>query len=435
MLKQYERIQLTLAKNQDSLRPLEKQALKLASKDTRGQGVICVYSHKPQIFMTSRFRDPAYPYSNVSRSFHSCPLTLALHLLSLDNLDIMSDVPQTRSKRSLSPSATSGSSSAWTPTTTARKTSRPNHHVSSTVRAAIPNLDSQQLREIVQRLVDFHPSARETVADLLPSIKPRQGHAAVKSTESIYFKNQVDWCELFLADKSWARHPSLSPREICDTVRKVLEYETGRIDTAVEEFDLKKVSCTESQLFVDAAVAILDIGLLIFKRQERLAKAGLRREAWSCKCCPDEDCSDNFRECPVLAHLSLLFHVFEGLRPYVFDIEQDGDGGESDDHVEYRDDLRITSPESNYESLVREWITAVGYATFDGSPHAIRSVILKYNVKLPPMLPYLGPNAEPIDTKAPWLFDALRSVDKILTFHRLPEFKPEVVPDLGVMSI
>jgi hypothetical protein len=112
----------------------------------------------------------------------------------------MSDLPQTRSKRSLSPSAPS---SGWNATTsTVRKTSRHNHNISSTVRDAIPELDAQQLRDVIQQLVNFHPSSREKIADILPTIKPSQSPVVVKSTESKYFKRQVDWCRYFLSDQS-----------------------------------------------------------------------------------------------------------------------------------------------------------------------------------------------------------------------------------------
>lgn len=97
--------------------------------------------------------------------------------------------------------------------------------------------------------------------------------------------------------------------------------------------------------------------------------------------------------------------------------------------------IRNKRPEGNSkESLIREWVVAVGYATLDGSPHALRLAMLKY-VKLPPMLPHLGPNDEPDDLKPRWLFDAARSVDQILRYKRMPETEIEEVPDVAGMSM
>jgi len=142
----------------------------------------------------------------------------------------MSDHPQTRSKRPLSPSAPS---SAWnTATPTARKTSRPNHNISSTVRDDIADLDEQGLRNLVQQLVNFHPASREKIAELLPTIK-RASSATVKSTESKYFEKQVDSCRYFLSDQEWTRHPTVLKSTSCEIVARVVVHAFVIIMTSV----------------------------------------------------------------------------------------------------------------------------------------------------------------------------------------------------------
>jgi len=51
------------------------------------------------------------------------------------------------------------------------------------------------------------------------------------------------------------------------------------------------------------------------------------------------------------------------------------------------------------------------------------------------MLPYHGPNDQPINIRDPWLYDALMSVDQIIRDKRMPEVKHDSVPEIGGISI
>ena len=120
-------------------------------------------------------------------------------------------------------------------------------------------------------------------------------------------------------------------------------------------------------------------------------------------------------------------------------MDSDSGGNEREDgHVtQYWKDWKYweeASEKEGIEEAIRDWVIAVGYATPDGSPHAIRSIILSY-VDLPSMLPHLGPNDEPQDIRPQWLFDAVRAVDEILFNMRIPERKMDAVPDVAGMSI
>jgi len=349
--------------------------------------------------------------------------------------------PQDRApskKRPLSPSTTPGPSSAWPTSTTSRKTSRPNHEVSSAARETIPNLDSQQLRDVINQLVNFHPSARETIRNILPTLKPSQPAVVQKNKESIHFKRQVDRCAWFLSDNNWVRHPATTRADACDSVSRVVGYELLSIQDSITNCNSRRNHC-EEDYFVDAAIALLDIGLLFIKRTKRLATPSHRYVACSCvcvECSPTDDC-DNSGYCPAINNYYSLYKTLRKVRPYLGGMLRDGEGGDSDDEEEDSDDEKdnyIPRELESSEDLIRAWFKAVGYATSDGCPHFLRFVILKY-IKLPPMLPYHSPNAQPINLREPWLFDALRSVDRVLRTLKLPEAKHDIVPEINGLSI
>ena len=137
----------------------------------------------------------------------------------------------------------------------------------------------------MQQLVDFHPSARQKIADILPTIKPRQPPTVVISSRSKYFEEEVEWCRYFFSDQRFHRHSSMSGAE-CRNVRRVLECEDRHIQDMVEGFDkgTNDVACTEGEYYIDAAIAILEIGLLLIERTNRLARSKHLRVEGPCPC-------------------------------------------------------------------------------------------------------------------------------------------------------
>jgi len=249
--------------------------------------------------------------------------------------------PQDRApskKRPLSPSSTPGPSSAWpTTTTTSRKTSRPNHEISSAVRETIRNLDSQQLRDVINQLVNFHPSARETIGDILPTLKPSQTPAVFKNTESIYFKRQVNWCGYILAD-SWVRHLTMPKADACDIVSRVVRYEILSIGNSITDYDAGRNHCSEGEYFVDAAIAVLDIGFSMLKRTKRLAKPNHPLVECSCVCVdssPAYSCCASVKYCPVVMSYYLIYGTLRKVKPYLAEIQRHGEGDERDDDEDY----------------------------------------------------------------------------------------------------
>jgi len=300
----------------------------------------------------------------------------------------------------------------------------------------------------MQQLVDFHPSARKKIADILPTIKPSQPSTVVISSKSKYFEEEVEWCRYFLSDQRFHRRSSMSGA-VCTNVGRVLEDADDHIRNAVQEFDkgTNDPACTEGEYYIDAAIAILEIGLLLIERTERLAGSKHLLVEVPCPCqvamrSPALDDLSKFKTCPVRNYICYISQTFRVVSPFDdgFRWDYDSGGNDSEDdepftlYWKFWKIWKRASEKEGIEEVIRDWVIAVGYATSDGSPHAIRSVILSY-VDLPSMLPHLGPNDEPQDIRPRWLFDAIRAVDEILLNMRIPERKMEALPDVAGMSI
>ena len=293
----------------------------------------------------------------------------------------------------------------------------------------------------MQQLVDFHPSTRQKIADILPTIKPSQPSAVVTSSKSKYFEEQVEWCRYFFSS-DWKPGHTISQREPCDIVGVLLSDQSFQIRMKVVRFDSKTNNVREVEYCIDAAIAILQLGLLLLERTKRLARPNCRRVLYSCICCRTEDdeneSSCDYRDaCPVIACFRRLSMTFRLIGPITKGDPKGYKSEEDEDITKYWKDWRYwqsTPEKGGGEDLIRDWVIAVGYATPDGSPHALRSVISKY-VDLPPMRPHLGPNDEPENIKPRWLYDAVRAVEGILLNMRIPERKMEAVPDVAGMSI
>jgi len=357
------------------------------------------------------------------------PINLLSYHSTIIILDNMSNPHQTRSKRPLSPSAPS---SAWnTATSTARKTSRPNHNISSTVRDDIADLDEQGLRDLVNQLVNFHPPSREKIAELLPTIK-RASPAIVKSTESKYFQGQVDSCRYFLSDQEWTRHPTVAKLTSCAIVEKAVEHELGIIMKSVdacEPFEpVIRYNCSKGEYFVDAAIAVLDIGLLLIERHSRLAKKGHNPERWWCTCeCQvcSEVCIDDREDDDGFCNVGFCLVTFANICHVIW-------------HSQGKQLSRHQVGVEDSESVRSEWLAAICYATPDNSPHALRNALSRY-VDLPPLVTNPGPNANQTVALTQWLETQMARLLRIVVAGVeagvMPERNSHPVPDVAALSL
>ena len=251
---------------------------------------------------------------------------------------------------------------------------------------------------------------------------------------------------------------------VCTNVVRVLDLADDHIRDIFDEFDkaTNDPACSRGEYYIDAAIAILEIGLLLVERTKRLATPKVLSRAGLCPCQAPmrspalSDISRDQSTCPVRAYMWHIPRTLRLVSPFNDDFWLDSDSefnGSKDDEdysnaesneseddeetIHYWRDWGYWEDESQkgvIEEVIRVWVIAVGYATPDGSPHAIRSVILEY-VDLPTMLPHPGPNDEPEDVRPRWLCDAVRAVHEILVNMRIPERKMEAVPDFAEMSI
>jgi hypothetical protein len=361
---------------------------------------------------------PAYGtlYSPIHCLYNQSTLTIP---------DTMSDLPQTRSKRSLSPSAPS---SGWNAaTSTVRKTSRPNHNISSTVRDAIPELDARQLRDVIQQLVNFHPSSREKIADILPTIKPSQSPAVVKSTESEYFKRQVDWCQYLLSNQDWTRHPTVTTGTSCEIVAKAVEHELDIIMRKVQACkayeSAPRGKSSRDEYFVDAAIAILDIGLLLIERHNRLAKADHEmypEHACECHVCP-EDPDEDFVDGDVACQVYHCFETFSDIWKVIVGAEYGTTGS------------MVTG---GYSSVQKRMLADICYATPDGSPHPLRVALSRY-IDLPSLVPDPGPDAPNDINLSRWLHCEMRRLRFYVGGGEMPPRTciPNPIPKVAALPI
>lgn len=208
------------------------------------------------------------------------------------------------------------------------------------MRDDIADLNERGLRDLVHQLVDFHPPSRERIADILPTIKRSQPPAIVKSTESKYFEKQVDTCRYYDSSEDSTSYRIMSRHESCEIVSRATTVEIEDILFKVVYFDRvgsEEMDCSKEQHSVDAAIAILDIGLLLLERTKRLARPDHQRIACSCVCCLDEPddpgdwCCNELVSCNVTAHFMILSDIFRLVRPFMTGLEMYGEGNESED--------------------------------------------------------------------------------------------------------
>jgi len=171
---------------------------------------------------------------------------------------------------------------------------------------------------------------------------------------------------------------------------------------------------------VDAAVAMLDIALLIFKRH-RLAPKKDNELDWWCACvcqeCEGGDSEDENRNtCEVYDCVDDFARVWDVIWPLE---EQHLDG-----EVLMEDG----------DSIRKEWLAAICYATPDGSPHPLRKVLSKY-IDLPSLVPDPGPNIDHDSSLDRWLYDQMYIVRDIVTRGVMPKRTNNPVPNVAGLSI
>lgn len=176
--------------------------------------------------------------------------------------------PTTRSKRSLSPSASNDRlpSSA--------KISRSENARCDKIREKVLALDPSQKDTLLTQLLDFHPSARKAISELLPTSGQTTAEPSAKPTSrpvfirapllSKRFHATVESCQFFLWQIALFEHDDktrcLKHRYFWRAINR--EVEMIFHDTADEENDILPA--------VDAYVALMQVAVLIRDRDSCL---------------------------------------------------------------------------------------------------------------------------------------------------------------------
>lgn len=147
----------------------------------------------------------------------------------------------------------------------------------------------------------------------------------------------------------------------------------------------------ENSFFIDAAIAVMDIGLLILKRRIRLS-----RHKWSCSsatCPPTADMEETFSD------------LMNGLL-------------------------------GKWYLKGWDWLDGLFHETVDGSTHSLRLTCLKV-VNLPSMLPPVEPNAEVDESDENYLrvLNVFEAIALILKGDQLPDLTNDPIPGLGDIMI
>lgn len=326
---------------------------------------------------------------------HQLPFPFLSFFLSILRSSNMSEPPQTRSKRPRSTSEpevnpAAGSSSLVFP----RPDEEPPRVTSldpsrlcpaSCLRLdAISNLTMQQKDDLLRRMCQSDLMGA-SVSALLPSIVPTQPEL-VQNTKSVYFDNRVDWYEAMLGDRAWTRHSSTSIIDICKMIGTAVSSELDQVISLIGRSvdgspNITPAKCSMGEYYVDAAIALLDIGLLVFERQARFKKADNHPIRCACLCLPcvdcDKDTDANDKTCQVYDCFESLRLAINAVQPNMETRLGRKDGDSQDSELEMD------------ENIKEEWLNATFYAGPDGTPHDLRVAILNY-VDLPALKPFSG---------------------------------------------
>jgi len=283
------------------------------------------------------------------------------------------------------------------------------------------------LRDLVRQLVNFHPPSREKIAQLLPTIKRASlaiMPAIVKSTESKYFEKQVDSCRYFLSDQEWTRHPTVTKLRSCEIVAMAVSHEFDTILKSVQACEafkpVSRYQCSRGEFFVDAAIAVLDIGLLLFERHKKLAKQDHSLDQW-CAC----ECQTCYEGCDIFGETYCDVHGcfvdFQEIWEVIWPLPVNHLGPNQ-------------KPMEDGENVQREWLQACCYANPDGSPHLLRNVLSKY-FDLPSLVSPLCRDSSQYVILYQWLEKRMNHLGSIVESGVMPGRDSHPVPDVAALSI
>jgi hypothetical protein len=177
---------------------------------------------------------------------------------------------------------------------------------------------------------------------------------------------------------------------------------------------VSRYKCGQGEYFVDAAIAVLDIGLLLFERQKRTAKKD-HDLASACACvCQDCEASDCADRCRVHSCFNNFYNLWESIQPPDIECEQFNNEGE--------------------DLVFQEWLAAVCYATPDGSPYPLGVVLSRY-IDLPYLVPNPGPNAPNDDNLSRWLYCEMRRLGEYVERGKMPKRTSYPVPNVAGLPI
>ena len=352
---------------------------------------------------------------------------------------------QNRSKRPLSPSADSPPRDRTRFAPYCDKpfsnTPKPAPTNASATRAKMIALEPDQKDELLKTLFDLHPSARESIAAVLPSITSAPLPASMIS-KSVYFGDEVAWCHEYLNNYNWPNNPKLPARGSCEGAGSVLENVSyvfeGQFDSFYcTERSLPKPDCDKAVYSMDATIAILEIGLVAFERQKAAGKHELTcRPMIYCHLGPGVKTAE--KQCEVESSLYMLGKVW---MQCVLPRPPNGIANSirSERFIRIGNGLhfeRYPSPKEVANDLAEweAWHIAIRYSTPDNRSHPLREILLRY-IDLPPILPHPGPNDNALPETDDWLRPRLEGLGASFRKGQMPDRRPGPVLDLGGMSI
>ena len=274
--------------------------------------------------------------------------------------------------------------------------------MSSTDRATLLALDSQQKDELINKLVDFYPSTREAILTVLSTIAPTQPAPKVKLTESQCFVHEVETCEYWLSNQDWMINATSSCRASCEVISKAVIPVLNRIKHLHKEYlkhehwdnEPLPAGCDNVEDFsLDANIACVDIGVLILKRRNRLLSRG-----WRC----------SSESCPWTAN---LVKTFDNVRCWI-----------ATDPV--------TREENEFRYLFHEQP--------DGSTDPLRLTFLKF-LDLPSLLPPMDPNyyddEDRTDDREDRMNEVWHAIRLLVRGVQLPNLTSNLIADVGDIAV
>jgi len=383
------------------------------------------------------------PNSALTRNFYAIDHLFKLYSLSFTPTSTITHIKsamsdptpaQNRSKRTLSPSAASPPRDRTRFAPYSDKpfsiTPKPAPTNASATRARMIALEPDQKDTLLKTLFDLHPSARESIAAILPSITSAPLPASMIS-KSVYFGDKVAWCHEYLNNYNWPNNLKLPAEGSCQGSAAVLyeaalDFKFAFDSTCYRDRMFREHGCNEAEYSMDATIALLEIALLAFERQSRLGPEHgsicerikdyrslprLETEGWICAV------EFSFFELGDVWQYCVLPRVPDGMADRI--------------HSQ-----RSASPEevADYLAVWEVWHIAIRYLTRDNEPHPLRETLLKY-IDLPPILPHPGPNDNAIPESDDWLRPCLDKLAFDIALKKMPDRRPGPVLDLEGMSI